>query len=94
MNIFMIVLLSLEILFLITFLIMYVWKEKRIAKYEKENRKLAIKEILEGAKDICDDNIRLTEKVMVLKIENQILKETNKELEEKCKKSKKKTTKK
>lgn len=94
-QILLIVLFCIEIALVVGIAIFLLFREIRAIKYEKENRKLAIKEILTGAKEVCDDNVRILQENMMLKLENEMLKQKNKELEIKCQKQKtKKATKK
>lgn len=87
-QILVIILLSVETAVVVGIAIFLLCREIRAIKYEKENRKLAIKEILTGAKQVCDDNVRILQENMMLKLENEILKQKNKELEIKCQKQK------
>lgn len=82
-KILLIILLSVEIAFVAAFLIVYACKSARKAKYEKENRELAIEEILKSAKELCDDNTRILAENVKLKLDNLILEAENKELKEK-----------
>ena len=89
-DILMIILFVMEFLIVIGIGIALLLREIRKVKFEKENREMAIREILVNSKQVCDDNIKLISENVELKLQNEILKKQNKELTEKCQKKTKK----
>lgn len=88
-DILMLILFSAETLFIIGFGIVLICREIRKTRYENENRKLAIKEICESSKQVCDDNIRLIEKNVILELNVAKLQCELKELKENANNTKK-----
>lgn len=75
MNIFGIILLLAETVFILVFTGFYIYRQVTKIKFIKENRKLAIDQIMESMKEVCIDNDKLYAECCRLQKENSELKE-------------------